>query len=69
MHRIDIYGMSLYSVEKDIAKHIKCQLDSTKGGIWHVIVGKNFGSYVTHDRNFFIHFCIGDLSFLVFRIG
>ena len=61
--------MSLYSVEKDIAKHIKCQLDSTKGGIWHVIVGKTFGSYVTHDRNFFIHFCIGDLSFLVFRIG
>ena len=60
--------MSLYSVEKDIAKHIKCQLDSLKGGVWHVVVGKEFGSYITHDRNCFIHFSIGDYSFLVFRI-
>ena len=61
--------MTLYAVEKDIAKHIKCDLDSNKGGVWHVIVGKNFGCYVTHDRNNFLYFSIADISFLVFRIG
>ena len=61
--------MTLYAVEKDIANHIKCDLDSNKGGVWHVIVGKNFGCYVTHDRNNFLYFSIADMSFLVFRIG
>ena len=57
------------TIEKDIAKYIKTELDRLKGGTWHVIVGKNFGSYVTYDKNSFIYFSIGDLSFLVFQIG
>ena len=56
-------------MEKDVAKHIKCDLDANKGGVWHVIVGENFGCQVTHDRDYFSYFCIGNLSFLVFRIG
>lgn len=61
--------MATFSIERDIAKSIKCQLDSNKGGTWHVIVGKNFGCHITYDRYCFIHFSIGDLSFLAFRIG
>lgn len=38
----------------DITKDIKRTLDSKWGEYWHVIMGKNFGSYCTHDANRFM---------------
>jgi len=35
--------------QKDIAQNIKQELDRSKGGTWNVIVGKSFGSFVTHE--------------------
>jgi dynein light chain LC8-type len=58
-----------YKVEKDIATFLKKELDQQYGPTWHVIVGKSFGSYVTHEQGFFIYFYIGDLAFLVFKSG
>lgn len=37
-----------FEVEKDIACHIKKEFDSRYGTTWHCIVGRNYGSYVTH---------------------
>lgn len=37
-----------YSIEKDIAAFIKKEFDKKYGVTWHCIVGRNFGSYVTH---------------------
>ncbi|KAJ1676414.1 hypothetical protein EV182_008239, partial [Spiromyces aspiralis] len=34
--------------EKDIAAQIKRESDRQFGATWHAIVGRNFGSYVTH---------------------
>lgn len=47
---IDIAAGALekYSIEKDIAAQIKKEFDRRYGPTWHVVVGKNFGSYVTH---------------------
>ncbi|KAB5593924.1 hypothetical protein CTheo_2650 [Ceratobasidium theobromae] len=47
---IDIATSSLekFNIEKDIAAHIKREFDRRYGTTWHVVVGKNFGSYVTH---------------------
>jgi dynein light chain LC8-type len=47
---VDIASAALekYNVEKDIAAHIKKEFDRRHGPTWHVVVGKNFGSYVTH---------------------
>ena len=47
---IDIAAAALekFSIEKDIAAQIKKDLDARFGPTWHVVVGKNFGSYVTH---------------------
>ncbi|KAI3404427.1 DYN2 [Candida oxycetoniae] len=58
-----------YTVEKDIAAFLKKELDQTYGATWHVIVGKSFGSYVTHEQGYFIYFYIGELAFLVFKSG
>ena len=47
---VDIATSALekYNIEKDIAAQIKKEFDRRHGPTWHVVVGKNFGSYVTH---------------------
>ncbi|EGW33519.1 uncharacterized protein SPAPADRAFT_151749 [Spathaspora passalidarum NRRL Y-27907] len=56
-------------IEKDIATFLKKELDQIYGPTWHVIVGRSFGSYVTHEQGYFIYFYIGDLAFLIFKSG
>jgi dynein light chain LC8-type len=33
------------------------------------VVGRNFGSYVTHETGHFIYFYIGHIAILLFRSG
>jgi dynein light chain LC8-type len=51
---VDIASAALekYNIEKDIAAQIKKEFDRRHGPTWHVVVGKNFGSYVTHGECF-----------------
>ena len=58
-----------YKLEKDIAAFLKKELDQVYGPTWHVIVGKSFGSYVTHEQGYFVYFYIGELALLVFKSG
>lgn len=58
-----------YNIEKDVATFLKKELDQLYGPTWHVIVGKSFGSYVTHEQGYFIYFYIGELAFLIFKSG
>lgn len=64
-----IRAVDKYSIEKlkDIAAMIKKELDQRYGLTWHCIVGKNFGSYVTHETKHFIYFYIGPVAILVFK--
>ncbi|CAB4394070.1 unnamed protein product [Rhizophagus irregularis] len=39
------------------------------GTTWHCIVGRNFGSYVTHETKHFIYFYIGNIAILLFKSG
>jgi len=66
---VDIASAALekYSVEKDIAAQIKKEFDRKFGPTWHVVVGKNFGSYVTHETKHFIYFYVGTLAFLIWK--
>jgi dynein light chain LC8-type len=54
---------------KDIAEMIKKDLDAHKSGTWNVIVGRSFGSFVTHETKTAIHFFIGNIAFLIWRHG
>jgi dynein light chain LC8-type len=45
-------ALEKYNIEKDIAAQIKKEFDKRHGATWHVVVGKNFGSYVTHGTSF-----------------
>ncbi|KAI9278438.1 dynein light chain 1, cytoplasmic [Phascolomyces articulosus] len=42
-------ALEKFNIEKDIASHIKREFDKKYGVTWHCVVGRNFGSYVTHE--------------------
>ncbi|KAJ1993717.1 hypothetical protein H4R33_000572 [Dimargaris cristalligena] len=58
-----------FTMEKDIAAQIKREFDKKFQPTWHCIVGKSFGSYVTHETRHFIYFYIGNLAVLLFKSG
>ncbi|GIX66161.1 dynein light chain 1, putative [Babesia caballi] len=58
-----------FKIEKEIASHIKKEFDKRFEPTWHCVVGRNFGSYVTHEKNCFIYFYIGNVAILLFKNG
>ena len=48
---------------RDIAGHIKTGFDSLYGPPWHCIVGRSFGSYVTHGNYRSCVVCITNCGF------
>ena len=62
-------ALERYEIEKDIAAYIKKEFDKKYQPTWHCVVGRNFGSYVTHETGHFIYFYIGHIAILLFRSG
>lgn len=62
-------ALSKYGIEKDVAAYIKKEFDKKYHPTWHVIVGRNFGSYVTHETKNFIYFYLGQVAILLFKSG
>uniref|UniRef100_A0A8C2R8D7 Dynein light chain n=1 Tax=Capra hircus TaxID=9925 RepID=A0A8C2R8D7_CAPHI len=60
-------AMEKYNIEKDIAAYIKKEFDKKYNPTWHCIVGRNFGSYVTHETKHFIYFYLGQVAILLFK--
>ncbi|VDN96161.1 unnamed protein product [Rodentolepis nana] len=58
-----------FNIEKDIAAYIKKEFDKRHGPTWHCVVGRNFGSYVTHETKHFIYFYAGQVAILLFKSG
>lgn len=48
---VAVAAMQEYPVEKDIAAKVKRDMDQKFTPTWHVVVGKNFGSFVTHGES------------------
>ena len=53
--------------ERAIASVIKREMERKHKGIWHCIVGKNFGSYVTHETKAYIYFYVGQMAVLLWK--
>lgn len=66
---IAIAAFEKHNVEKDVAEYIKKEFDKNHGPTWHCIVGKNFGSYVTHETNHFVYFYLDSKAVLLFKSG
>lgn len=53
----------------EFTEKIKEEFDSRWGPHWHVIIGRNFGSFVTHESKHFIYFYLGDKAIMMFKAG
>jgi len=62
-------ALEKFNIEKDIAAFIKKEFDKKYNPTWHCIVGRNFGSYVTHETKHFIYFYMGQVAILLFKSG
>lgn len=67
--KVATQAMEKFNIEKDIAAYIKKEFDKKYNPTWHCIVGRNFGSYVTHETKHFIYFYIGQVAVLLFKSG
>ena len=62
-------ALTKFQLEKDMAAFIKREFDKKYGPTWHCIVGRHFGSYVTHETKHFIYYYIGNMAILLFKSG
>ncbi|KAL5964944.1 Dynein light chain 2 cytoplasmic [Taenia solium] len=60
-------AMSRFTVAKEIAAYIKKEFDSKYGPVWHCVVGRHFGSYLTHEVEHFIFFYMNQMAILIFK--
>lgn len=66
---VAVHALEKYNVEKEVAAYIKKEFDKKYNPTWHCIVGRNFGSYVTHETKAFIYFYLGQVAILLFKSG
>ncbi|KAM3183686.1 hypothetical protein ACTXT7_009855 [Hymenolepis weldensis] len=60
-------AMQRHTVEKDIAGYIKKGLDQQYGSSWHCVVGKSFGSYISHVQGHLIYLNMNSYAVLIFK--
>ena len=53
----------------DVAESIKKQFDERWEPSWHVFVGRNFGSFSTHETRKFLYFYVEDKAVMLFKAG
>jgi hypothetical protein len=51
------------------AEQIKTEFDAKWTPHWHCVIGRNFGSFVTHETKNFIFFYLGDKAIMLFKAG
>jgi dynein light chain LC8-type len=61
--------MERVSTEQAMAHELKDHFDRKYGPTWHCFVGRNFGSFVTHQTGHYIYFYVGQMGFLLFKSG
>ncbi|XP_058095843.1 dynein light chain 1, cytoplasmic-like [Magnolia sinica] len=64
---LDAVGPSNRPNPTHIALGLKKEFDASYGPAWHCVVGKSFGSFLTHSPGGFLYFSLGSLSFLLFK--
>lgn len=47
---VAIRAFTQFAIEREMAAYLKKEFDRKYGLTWHCIVGRNFGSFVTHGK-------------------
>jgi dynein light chain LC8-type len=64
-----VIGTGNTTTEKENASFIRKAFEEKYHGTWHCIVGRSFGSYVTHETKHFIYFTHEQTAILLFKSG
>ncbi|KAF8572209.1 hypothetical protein P879_03041 [Paragonimus westermani] len=60
-------AMNRYKIERDMAMFIKKEFDKRHGGVWHCIIGKHFGCYISHENDRIVQFFVGEYGVLLYK--
>jgi dynein light chain LC8-type len=53
--------------EREVAAQIRRDMDKQQGRTWNVVVGKGFGSNVTHQTKHYCQIQFGQLTVLIWK--
>ncbi|EOD19033.1 hypothetical protein EMIHUDRAFT_75572 [Emiliania huxleyi CCMP1516] len=62
-------AMGRFDTEKEVAQYVRKRFVDKYKGVWHCIIGRNFGSFVTHEAHHHIYFYSGQTAVLLFKTG
>lgn len=60
-------GLTKAYNEQEVAAFIKKEFDARYGTTWNCFVGRNFGSFVTHEDSNYVYFYVGQMGVLLFK--
>ncbi|CEM08046.1 unnamed protein product [Vitrella brassicaformis CCMP3155] len=55
------------ATEKDVATYIKKAFEENYEKTWHVVVGRNFSTYVTHEQQMYAYFYLGQMGVCIWK--
>eukprot|EP00461_Guttulinopsis_vulgaris_P001261 UN01261 len=64
---IAVAAFAKNSNESEVAKYIKKEMDQHYKKLWHCVVGKSFGSLVSHHPGTFCYFYVNNIAVLLFK--
>ncbi|KAH8876267.1 putative dynein light chain [Schistosoma japonicum] len=67
--RVTACAMDRFQVDMEVANFIKTKFSKKYGGSWNCVVGRRFGSDISHEERSFIYFFLGDRAILLFKSG
>ncbi|KAA0193978.1 Dynein light chain type [Fasciolopsis buskii] len=62
-----VEAMEKFDQNRDVATYIKRQFDKKYNATWHCIVGRDYGSFISHEAEHFVDFRLGDRAVLLYR--
>lgn len=60
-------ALTRFTEQRSVAQWMKRELDRKYGSVWHVIVGRHFGSFIGHQDRYMAYFFIRDVGFLLWQ--
>jgi dynein light chain LC8-type len=64
---IALTALGKFELERDMARFLKDQFDARYQPSWHCVVGRSFGSFVTHEHGGFVYFYIDRFAFMLYK--
>eukprot|EP00438_Fugacium_kawagutii_P005839 Skav231069 [mRNA] locus=scaffold524:158061:159547:+ [translate_table: standard] len=68
-YNIETLGAGNQGLGSSVIQGLRKEFDKKYNPTWHAVVGRNFGSYVTHETKHFIYFYLGQVAILLFKSG